>query len=119
MLLALIESCKSFEDIEVKIFLLKVSRWYIKQEQANKIFKIFEDAMEKLNERPNIFDFTHNPIKLAVLTIELLMYMGQTYRIMHVYYKKIKVELVKYISSLSDAIRNEESLRLLYLEEDF
>ncbi len=119
LLSRLIESCEDFEDIEVKIFLLKLARWYISQSQTDKIFHIFESAVDKLEERPNIFDFTHNPIKLSVLIIEMLMYMGQKYRLMHFHYMKIKGELVKYVSALSDSIKNEESLRLLFLEEDF
>jgi len=120
LLEGLIESCENFEDIEVKIHLLKNCIWYIKQQQAYHLFKKFEDAIvDKLDDRPNIFDYTHNPIKLAVLLIEFFRLLGDKYRIMHGYYMKIKCELVKYISGLTDAINNEESLRLLFLEEDF
>jgi len=117
---ALVNSSSSFEDIELKLFLIKTCIRYFKQDHSRTLLKNFEYAIVgKLKERPNIFDYTYNPIKLSVLIIELVVSLGKKYRVMQVYSKKIKDELMEYASSVNSALTNEESLRLLYLEEDF
>ena len=120
LLKQLVKSCNSFEDIEVKLYALNKSYWYIEKEQAIEVFDVYGSAiMDGLRERPNVFDYTHNPIKVAVLLIEVLLNIAEKYKIMKVYCEEIKQKLMEYISSLSETITNEESLRLLYLEEDF
>ena len=117
---SLIRSCTNFEDIEAKLYLFKTCAWYSKQKQAHTLLKNLEvTIVGKLNERPNILDYTHNPIKLAVLIIEVTKYLGKKHKMLHIHYTRIKDELMKYVKALNNEITNEESLRLLYLEEDF
>ncbi|MDR3548932.1 MAG: hypothetical protein P4M11_11830 [Candidatus Pacebacteria bacterium] len=118
LLAALVSSCESFDNIEIKIYLVRLTREYYSQGQVNKLFQILDAAVEKLAEHPSIFDYTHNPVKLAVLIIELVSYFGTRFRILHGLYMKIKRKLIDFVISIVNEFRDAQDLRLVLLEQD-
>jgi len=120
LLNALVKSCENFDYIEVKIYLLSITKEHYSQKHANIIFQIFDSAIseEKLVQNSNIFSYTHNPIKISVLIIELLKYFGEKYRILQTYFKKIRIGLMKIIELNMEKINNFNEMRILLLEQD-